>query len=295
METLAHKYLTLGEMQISGIIYLTIGLGFVLALYAIPDKGWRLQRMAYFLLCCASYPLFILGAMPWLYTTEALLNGVLWVAVVGAHAAALGMGAFAGSIAVARSRDAYGKSNHAWMALIPLVNLVLLFKPSMIGAPDTRSKIVRFLAATFGIATGFFIFGSGKAIENIFDKKLAANNQRIETDKDLAGKIFEIVSESTPIEETLRSMKMGFAGREEVDEVTFLVAVDVDGNTLRRTLEVTRDDFAVTEGFRQRSNKSVCAFPAIAPLLRKGAIIEDVYILKSGAAVGTVVTTQQKC
>ena len=182
------------------------------------------------------------------------------------------------------------------MAIIPIANLVLLFKASLNdSSPKRRSKSAQFAAGAFGIAIGVLLVGGGIAIQTILDEKIRENNQRIENDPYLAGRMAEIIGGDLTVEDSLQAMATGFSGRLAVDDVTFLVSVKVEGDTLRRILEVTRDDFFVTEEFRHKSNASICAFPAMIPLLKGGATIEDVYILKSGTAVGTVVTTLQQC
>lgn len=296
MEVIAHKYLAMSEAEASALIYLLIAIGFLLALYAVPDRGRRLHRMPYFLLSCVAYLLGILIALPSQYTVDALLNGVFWVVLTVVHVGALLFGLYIGKIAVARGRDAYGNTISAFMAVIPLANLWLLFKPSLSDVlEEAKAKAVHRGVYAAGIALGFMIIGSGKILEDTVTKNIEENNRRIASDDALASKMTEALIGMMTVENALKALATDAVLPQKVDAVTALVAVEADKLTLRRTLDVSTDRFVVTEDFRHLVNNGICSFSPFALLLKKGVTIEDVYVLKSGGEIGSVVTTIQQC
>lgn len=134
LEVLAFQYTQLPEPGTFVISFLAIVIGAVLAasLMVPPDgllsRSWYFQRIG-----IASLALVAVQAS-WLWYPTALAYGVSWLMLAGDLLSALAYGAYMIRIAQARSRDAYGHTGRAWFALVPLVNLVLLFKPSQ--SPD---------------------------------------------------------------------------------------------------------------------------------------------------------------
>ena len=60
------------------------------------------------------------------------------------------------AISVARSRDAYGDGRRAWMALVPIANLFLLFKSSLTKSENSlRAKTLKVLAVVAAIGLIF--------------------------------------------------------------------------------------------------------------------------------------------
>lgn len=134
LEVLAFQYTQLPEPGTFVISFLAIVIGAVLAasLMVPPDgllsRSWYFQRIG-----IASLALVAVQAS-WLWYPTALAYGVSWLMLAGDLLSALAYGAYMIRLAQARSRDAYGHTGRAWFALVPLVNLVLLFKPSQ--SPD---------------------------------------------------------------------------------------------------------------------------------------------------------------
>ena len=134
LKVLAFQYTQLPEPGTFVISFLAIVIGAVLAasLMVPPDgllsRSWYFQRIG-----IASLALVAVQAA-WLWYPTALAYGVSWLMLASDLLSALAYGAYMIRIAQARSRDAYGHTGRAWFALVPLVNLVLLFKPSQ--SPD---------------------------------------------------------------------------------------------------------------------------------------------------------------
>ena len=134
LEVLAFQYTQLPEPGTFVVSFLAIVIGAVLAASLMAPPEGLLSRSYYFQrIGIASLALVAVQAA-WLWYPTALAYGVSWLMLASDLLSALAYGAYMIRIAQARSRDAYGHTGRAWFALVPLVNLVLLFKPSQ--SPD---------------------------------------------------------------------------------------------------------------------------------------------------------------
>ena len=135
LKVLAFQYTQLPEPGTFVISFLAIVIGAVLAASLMAPPEGLLSRSDYFQrIGIASLALVAVQAA-WLWYPTALAYGVSWLMLASDLLSALAYGAYMIRIAQARSRDAYGHTGRAWFALVPLVNLVLLFKPSQ--SPDS--------------------------------------------------------------------------------------------------------------------------------------------------------------
>ena len=137
LEVLAFQYTQLPEPGTFVVSFLAIVIGAVLAASLMAPPEGLLSRSYYFQrIGIASLALVAVQAA-WLWYPTALAYGVSWLMLASDLLSALAYGAYMIRIAQARSRDAYGHTGRAWFALVPLVNLVLLFKPGQtpVGSP----------------------------------------------------------------------------------------------------------------------------------------------------------------
>lgn len=76
----------------------------------------------------------------------------------------LGLGYAFGIIAMARSRDAYGRARMAVLAFIPIANFWLLLTPSKNDVSSNRAPTIPLLTGALGVLTGFVLLFAAVAL-----------------------------------------------------------------------------------------------------------------------------------
>lgn len=141
LEKLAFSYVEYETLQIVIGIVVVI-LGFALGMRQQRVSQGPMARGPYILATLAL--LSLAGIVPglWLWQASAILGGVLWLLAVMVLGLIFVIGIFLGRIAHARSIDAFGNGSQAWLALIPLVNLVLFFRAPQEPRPIRWGSVV---------------------------------------------------------------------------------------------------------------------------------------------------------
>lgn len=289
LEGFALKLLYIGEGERFLLVLSLAVTGFLVALYVRRGATLSLPCLPYFLL---SATLFLLGSallFAWLLTYAAASHGVVWLLSLFVFGAIFAFGFASGVIAHARSVSAYGDGRRAWMALVPVFNLVLIFKRP---ADWTKEKSGANLAITMvvlGVALAAVWVGLVMAAREDID----AMQRRVASDPALRRLNMDMSLRGLGLERTLRDMAEGVQGQ-RVDDVTTLLRVEGDGTTLRYVYEVTNNEPTLPPAMRDETLTYNCTH-GLRPLIEAGATIEHVYHRADGQDYGTVTVTRALC
>jgi hypothetical protein len=290
LEDLAYKFINRTEGEITQIGIVLVVIGFIVALIRNSQTKAELQRAPYFVYASLLYffgsALFAL----WLFTPQAMAYGILWVLVGLTFGAIAVLGYFYGLIGLARSRDAFGSGRYAFLGLLPLINLVLIARPSKKTMSPERIPTIPLATGGIGVISGIVLVFLGGSLSAVIEDQLNEMASNTPADESIASSI-----QFRGLEGTLKAMVTQMQLPIKVDGVTTLDAVEVKGMRLVRNYIVTRKDFVVSDNFLSRLEDALCASEPLVSLMAEGAIIEEVYLRADGSLAGRHIITQKSC
>jgi hypothetical protein len=292
LERLALDLTAASEAALIAGAYGLAVLGFIVALLWRRDPPDQLARAPYFALSSLLILLASAVSLVWLWTLEALANGILWVLVAVTMAAMLVLGFLFGRLAAARSRNAYGSQAMAFLGMIPLLNLVLLFYPPQDGhATASRAAALK---GPGGVVLGLVLLGSSVALDRWIENRIEQLAAQAEADP--SGAVQEAMIEAQGIEEVLRIV----AEQSQpllpavIDEATTLVSVEAIGPVLRRTFVITLE-ISWTDELGKEVAATLCGDNVLRSFLRGGATLEEVYVDKQRSPLKTYAVSEASC
>jgi len=225
-----------------------------------------------------------------------MAGGYLWTLVAVNVITSLIIGYFAGIIAMARSRDAFGHGRNAFLAFIPLANFVLLLKVSKNEISAYRIPTIPLMTGGLGVLTGFFLIAAASVLTATLEMQVNKIVERAIFDPSFVGVAVEFLIRSEGLETALSQMASEIAVPEKIDEVTTLVEIETNATTLRYryTINNANADYLL-DSFRQRLTENTCANMAIRPVLQAGGVIEQAYYKLDGREIGTVEIAAEQC
>lgn len=291
MESLAARLLSRGEgeLMVFGLVMMLAG--FLVALAFRRGGTLSMRRVPYFIWTSAVFGLLSSLPLAWLLTFEALDRGVLWLLAALVFGGVFGGGMAYGVLGHARSMNAYGDGRKAWMAIVPLANLVLLFKRPL---DWSKGSWRRSALDTLGVVFGVFLFMLGSAIGKVAEQENMDLVRRAEADPAMQQASVDMMLRGQGLEATLRQMAAEVESR-PVDEMTTLLRVEGDGTTLRYVYEVATDLAELPASVRTELVEQNCAYDALHALIEAGATVEHVYRASNGSEVGRVSVTRMLC
>lgn len=220
----------------------------------------------------------------WLQVYSAASAGYLSLLVLVRLAGASLLGYFVGSIAIERSRDAYGHGHQAFLAFIPLGNFVLILTPSKKSAPVTSKPAM--LDGGRGVALGVL---SVLASVSMFAYVRSQSNRPA-----MQSAVIEQMIKHNGLNYALQKLLIGVRTPTEFDDGMILSHIAVEGSELRRTfvVEAERFGFGVDQ---ERVIRVICSHEPFTPLLQAGASIKDEYLTQYGVQIGAVTVTEKDC
>ncbi|MBS1164507.1 MAG: hypothetical protein H6R00_532 [Proteobacteria bacterium] len=199
-------------------------------------------------------------------------------------------GVVTGLLAAARSRDAYGHSQGAILAFIPVANLWLYFTRSRdVSAAMKPIWLTRgFVGVLLGI--GFLISGNA-VVKNAASQRVTA----LFNSETLPREIYsQFLVNNIGLKDTLDFLFGGMKVPVEVDVTTILVGVDVTENTVEYTYRAGL--LGALFGFSEsETTKKICGAPINFPLLRAGATFRHVVNNQNGRELANVTVARQDC
>lgn len=130
LEDLAYRYTQQSEASFMLMAFVVIALGALLSASLLAPRDGLLSRSYFYQRLGMASVLLMFNQVWWLQYVPLVQAGVSWLPALTDQLGYLAYGAYVIRIAQARSRDAYGTASRAWYILIPLVNLVLVFRAS---------------------------------------------------------------------------------------------------------------------------------------------------------------------
>ena len=196
---------------------------------------------------------------------------------------------------MARSRNAFGDTWRAFFTLIPFLNLVLLFsKPHEGGPADIRSRAQKIVYNVFGLFVGFTALGAAKSLEATIEKQANRNLEIIMADPALAAKQEMMFMEAAGIEEFLRLAEKNTEMPIQVDELTKMVKITAEGETLKRTFIISTE-MEMNDAVRAFIKESTCNEPMLVKMLSMGGSLEEIYTQEDGRMIGSTIVTIADC
>lgn len=201
----------------------------------------RMPRSTYFL--NTALITFVAGASQfmWVSVFDAIVSGYVILIAAADFAVWIGVGYFITIIAKSRSNDAFGHSRFAPAAFIPIVNFVLLLKPSADRLQNqTANSAIVGVPAVF---IGFIVLGLGRAAgieaEKAIERTLAELPHTTSAQR-LGMSYFSFYTRRDGLAEGLGYLA-SLERPGQIDEITRLTAVTVDQSELTYLFNVTDD------------------------------------------------------
>lgn len=294
LEDIALQFVNRPEADLRAINYGLTILGAIVA-GIVNRSSFELARAPYFAYTTLIFLLVSAVQMIWLQSLPAMIGGYLWVLMVVSIAAVIVGGFFAGKIAIARSRDAYGHGRMAFLAFIPLANFWLLLTPSKKAVSANRAPTVPLLTGGVGVLFGFVMLAAAVAVNALIDHQADQMARRAPTDPASQQAGIEFLIRSHGLAEALRMMAAELNTPITIDEVTTLSRIEADGTQLRRTYVVSHPIETISDEFRAGIMNGICAHGPFHPLLRAGGTIREVYERPDKSVIGAVLVTRKAC
>ncbi|MEO8244404.1 MAG: hypothetical protein ABI832_19065 [bacterium] len=140
LQVLTFRFMNLPQPTLFAIFFATVLLGSFLAAMFLPKPAHGQNRATYFQNLAMALFVLSITQLSWLLYVPALKVGVSGLILLATVLGYLAYGAYCYHLGAARSRDAYGHDRFAFLGLVPILNLVLLFKPGQNPAPGPGSK-----------------------------------------------------------------------------------------------------------------------------------------------------------
>ena len=265
--------------------------GFMVGLITRRGATLSLRRVPYFIWSAVVFALVSAAPFAWLLSFEAMQNDILWTLVALVFGSIFVAGFFFGVLGHARSVNAYGDAGKAWMAIVPLFNLLLLFK----GPQDWEQSSFKAIALNaLGSIFGLCLLVLGVGIEHIATEQSLALASRIENDPEFISRSIAASIRRKGLEATLLEMATDVPSR-RIDESTILKRVENEGTTLRYVYEVSADTPSLSASTSIALVNQVCGDAILHPLIEAGGTLEFVYLHGDGTKADTVAVTLESC
>ena len=285
------EVLTLQYGALAQGVLIAIGLGFILLgalLFALfgPRPPLPLSRSWYYLRFGMASFLLALGQMLWLLYVPALKLGVSFLFVVTDAGAALAYGAYVAHFSCARSRDAYGHDGNAWMAFVPLINLVLIFKASQSPDPSRGSAG----AAWGGVALALLSRGVTAVVENSADSITA----QVQNDPAVIAIVQSLTLRAEGIEAALDRQVAAEGAPFQVEPGLLLSAVTRAGSQITYLFVLDQPGATSLDStYRKQVHTNMCA--SLMPYLQAGASAAIRFARPDGAEIDVLALSVKEC
>lgn len=294
LEDLAIKLVDSGASTLRLTTLAATLIGFGGALLFNRRSPTELERIPYFALLLLLLILHLAVIFSFVLSINAAANGLLTALVAANLISLVVIGYFVGHLSLARSRNAFGTGKYAFLAPIPILNLILLLHSPKSEENSNHLAVNRRLRGAAGSILGIVLLAAYSvglvAINNGASGRVA---MRITTPENATAFLLE----SRGVEGTLKKMmrQANPTLPEQVDDVMRLAHLSAKGKRLQRTYVITLDNVTLTEEFARETKKVVCSVKGLVLLMRHGAVIEEVYKNRHGNLLGRFPVTHKAC
>jgi hypothetical protein len=292
MERLVLNFMMLGEGAIVATSLLVMGLGVLAAALTLTVRA-RLRRVTYLLAIAALNMAFVAVQFGYAFVPEAAEAGMFAALVIAVLACSAPYGAAVYLASAARSNDIRGNRRLAWLGLVPVLNLYLVFKAGETATnPDRvrRSAFGRLVADPVLVMVAVF----GFALVKDLDKALESGNA-LSPEEEIA--MTALYVRTRTVEELFATMaqELGALLPSRLNEITSLRAIEADQKTLRFTYVLDEGASEELFGQKQMVLERACSAEEFAHALALGGHLSYHYESAQGDVVEEFELTQRDC
>jgi hypothetical protein len=292
MESVAYAFADNGVWipRIAGWAIMLLG-GF---LYSIrPRFDFRLKRSSYFLLTSVVGVLVAIGEFMFLADPEAMAGEWFFWLVVANQFVHFVLGYTLGVISVARSLDGYGTRTRWILGFIPLVNLVLFFKPSDKGLSE-QPVFLRRASAFAMVLVGIALFGLVREIRADRGDMIVQRFKSSPVGSQARTKLLEARAKARGLKETLENVASGVHIPKKLDKITTLIALNAADDSIEYVYSVDTQLTSLPESFIKLVSVKYCGSD-LRPMVNIGATIKATYKTETGVSLGSLSVDKAKC
>jgi hypothetical protein len=282
------------DPQISRLApYAVLLVGFLIALGRRQKSVWTLRRLLYFVYFTLIILAYRLIAFLHLAANGANEHGLVWLMLCAEVFSFAAIGYLLGVISHGRSVSAFGHGRHAWMGIVPLVNLVLFFKKAIEPSGPRNAQYIIGVAA--GIAIGlsilFLTFKITQEANQLSISSTSINWEAAEQtfldaaqDPNKTPLLEGIVRLAEASEPSGRDAKgLGFARSEAM------------GITLRKVFYAQEGIRSVLDDPDADKVSQYCELPQINSLLAAGIVVQVQFLALDETELGSYMLNRETC
>ncbi len=302
IEDIAYDFVTMSDAGRWAISYGLFLFGAIVAAF-VRHRLRVMRRGPYF-----GYTALLIFAVAasqaiWIFVLEARSGGYLWVLVAANAGWMILIGWSCYRIAKARSLDCVADEAYAALAVLPILNLVLFFKPSTNSISSGHSNTPLPQMGGPGIATGCAVLIAAAVLSVFVSDRLDEQPILLPSD-DPAAVVAELESllRTNSLSRVLRIIARQAPQPVYVDEETTLLHMQASGNLLTRTYVIDSaaygadlEELIQDVLFQTLVEVYVCSYPPAVLLLNEGATIREVFLDVDRNRVAEHVITQESC
>lgn len=289
MEQEAIRLATSSDEALKAVGYGLTALGFFAGV--IHRRGSRLEidRAPYFFFLMVLVFMILFAKISLLGILDALAGSFLWAVVLGNILVMLAAGYGSGALSVWRARSAFDNWHSAFLGLVPLLNLVLIFARPRETSSAMRIEMPRVTRGILGVFLGVLIPIGGAIVSATVDRQLEqtasspAELRKLAQRGDLENVLAFFAAsaqQALPI---------------EMDEATTMTAIRADGATISRDIVVDIPNFELTARARDFLDEAICNNTLGSVLIERGAVYEDTYFTSDGRKLGAHCVDRDVC
>ncbi|MCB4917113.1 hypothetical protein LAV78_01055 [Brucella intermedia] len=292
MENFAYAYIHFDEATIRGISFVCLLAGCAIN-YLTNRSAAPMARSSYFFATAALVLASSVEGLIWLAAPSAIASGKLVLVVLVELSALTALGYFFGFAATGRSVDAYGTTGKWWLAFIPLINLILLFKPSQNPSGKTGgAEMTKTVALVIG---AFVLLAGGRALAVSIEHVVEGNTQAAAKENPLvAERLAQAALDNGKLADLLVIAAREVAVPVRLDEITTLSKVSARGNEMRFHYTLSGDISSIPDSFAANLQRTFCAGP-LKDFIRKGATVTADYEKEDGTSVRAISVDGREC
>lgn len=293
IEKIAIQYVSMTDENLR-LISCGITIAGAIVAASFHKSATELRRAPYFAYSGLIFFIIAASQLVWLGSIPAITGGFLWALMSVDIIVGLGAGYAFGTIAMARSRDAYGHARMAVLAFIPLANFWLLLTPSKNEVSANRVPTISLLTGALGVMTGFVLLIAGAALGAFIRVETNRVAAEAENSPAMQRQGVDMMLRGLGVEKTLLRIAAEVPSQ-RINDTTTLLRVIGDGKTLRYVYEVSNNPESLPTSMRTRLVQHNCTYEGLRPIIDAGATIEHVYGRSDGTRLGAVTITQAIC
>ena len=273
----------MNENELKLVHYVLVVVGAIGAAIFFKSRG-ELQRAPFFFGTASVALCLTLTEYVWLSSIEAAAYGFMWALLLISVSLKLVGGYVIGVMAIARSRDAFGHGKFAFLAFIPILGLLLVFRGSKNASPTNRIPTIRIATGYLGAISGLVAL-SGMIAANVY--LIQRSNEVFDVKPGKEAVWIDSLVRTQGLETTLKYIAAYNTSETRVGEVTVLKYLSANGRELTRNYIVEKKVQFFNETFRSNNTKAICNENFMRALIDEGATIKEKFDYTDGENAGT--------